>query len=57
MSYSYTDGDKIISPNTYFYTEYNGQKFLDAYLENREMIISITKEAVEPIFGKNNIEI
>jgi len=57
MSYSYTDGDKIISPNTYFYTKYNGQKFLDAYLENREMIISITKEAVEPIFGKNNIEI
>ncbi len=57
MTYPYTDGDKIISPNTYFYTEYNGQKFLEAYLENREMIIALIKEAVEPLFGNNDIKI
>lgn len=56
MSYSYTDGDKIASPNTYFYTEYNGQEFLNSYFGNRKSILRKTKDAVEPMFSKNDIE-
>ncbi len=56
MSYSYTDGDKIASPNTYFYTEYNGQEFLNSYFGNRKSILRKTKDAVEPMFSENDIE-
>jgi len=56
MSYLYTDGDKIISPNTYFYAEYNGHEFLNSYFENRKMIIDKTEDAVEPSFSENVIE-
>jgi len=56
MSYSYTDGDKIASPNTYFYTEYNGQEFLNSYFEDRKTILRKTKDAVEPSFSENDIE-
>jgi len=56
MSYSYTDGDKIASPNTYFYTEYNGQEFLNSYFGNRKSILRKMKDAVEPTFSENDIE-
>mgnify|MGYP001394299251 CR=1 FL=1 len=56
MSYSYTDGDKIASPNTYFYTEYNGQEFLNSYFGNRKSILRKTKDAVEPTFSENVTE-
>ena len=56
MSYSYTDGDKIASPNTYFYTEYNGQEFLNSYFGNRKSILRKMKDAVEPTFSENDTE-
>ena len=56
MSYSYTDGDKIASPNTYFYTEYNGQEFLNSYFGNRKSILRKMKDEVEPSFSENDIE-
>ena len=39
MSYSYTDGDKNASPNTYFYTEYNGQEFFKFILWKQKIDI------------------
>ena len=57
MTYSFTDEDKIMSPNTYFYTEFNGQEFLDEYFANRELIIELSKEALEPLFVISDTQI
>ena len=57
MTYSFTDEDKIMSPNTYFYTEFKGQEFLDEYFANRELIIELSKEALEPLFVISDTQI
>ena len=38
--YPYADGDKLESPNTYFYSSYHGTEFLRAWMAGRDVALS-----------------
>ncbi len=40
MQYDYSKGDLIETPNTYFYTSYQGKPFLDVWGESRAQTLS-----------------
>lgn len=46
--YPYADGDKLESPNTYFYSTYHGKEFLRAWLASREAALSGLPAPVAP---------
>jgi len=48
VNYSYASGNLLDSPNKYFYTEFQGQKFLESWQENRLMAIVVEMESVNP---------
>ena len=43
--YPYTTGDLLEKPNTYFYAQYHGQNFLNAWKAEREEILGKLESA------------
>ncbi len=49
--YPYADGDKLENRNTYYYSSYEGEQFLDAY-DNARLSVAENQEIKEPVrFG------
>jgi hypothetical protein len=46
--YPYSTGDLIETPNTYFYTAFGGQKFIDAWRHARAKVLAALPEPMEP---------
>jgi hypothetical protein len=47
--YPYATGDLIETPNTYFYSEYNGYAFVTAWRDSRNQVLGRLPKAVAPL--------
>ena len=56
MVYKYSKIDRIEKPNTYFYTQFQGANFLQAFQGSRSKILDFGMEPFEVEFGSINPE-
>lgn len=54
--YPYASGDLIEHPNTYFYSQYHGREFIDAWQECRAITLAKLPEAIAPPEVKKTID-
>ena len=47
--YPFADGDRLEDRNTYFYTPYGGQEFLDAWRIQRGKVLEVLSDPTEPV--------
>lgn len=59
--YKYSKINRLKEPNTYMYTEYNGDEFIDIYYQNRQSLIDFYKsdeyKNIKNNLNMNNIQI
>ncbi|MBW8039151.1 MAG: hypothetical protein FVQ85_04035 [Planctomycetes bacterium] len=55
--YPYAEGDLLTERNTYFYTPYEGRKFIEAWKESRDSIVETIGEEVCPPLAEELISL